>query len=267
MNSLKYFLKLFSFWLIFFFVNRLFFIVNFFDEFSQISANELLKILPKSFWLDISFISYLSVIITIILFINSFFANKRVNDFIKSIIFWINAFFIVFSALIIGGEIGLYSEWGAKLNFTALSHFANPKEVFSTATIFNYFVMIISIIIAVIFVKLYSVFVHQNFDNKRFNIRKQLINIILFPLSLGVLLILVRGGIQPIPINTSDAYFSKNIILNDVTVNSNWNLVQSILKSKSNFDGNPYKKHPQENVNEFINNRKHENESTTYVLK
>ena len=81
-----------------------------------------------------------------------------------------------------------------------------------------------------------------------------------------MLLLLVRGGFQPIPINLSDAYFSKTIIVNDVTVNPNWNLVQSILKNKTNFDGNPYKKHSQEKVDEFIKIINQENDSSTYVL-
>ena len=266
MNNLKYFLKLFIFWLIYFFVNRLFFIANYFEEFSQISTDELLKILPKSFGLDISFIAYLSVIITIILFFNSLFESKMFNVFISGIVFWVNTFFIVVSALIIGGEIALYAEWGTKLNFTALSHLVSPKEVFSTATFFNYLIMLISIIIGVIFIKLYTVFVHQIFEIQKYNMKQFLIKIIRFPLVLGVLLLFVRGGTQEIPINTSDAYFSKNIIVNDVTVNPNWNLVQSVLKSKSNFDGNPYEKHSQEKADEFINSIREDYDNTTYVL-
>jgi phosphoglycerol transferase MdoB-like AlkP superfamily enzyme len=266
MNNLKYFLKLFLFWLIYFLVNRLFFIANYFEEFSSVSTDELLRILPKSFGLDVSFIAYLSGIITIVLFFNSLLAAKRFNVFISGIIFWINAFFIVVSALIIAGEIGLYAEWGTKLNFTALRHFENPKEVFSTATFFNYFILVISIIIAILFVKFYTVFVHQNFVTKRYNIKQFFFKIIRFPFVLGVLLLLLRGGFQPIPINLSDAYFSKTIIVNDVTVNPNWNLGQSILKNKTNFDGNPYKKHSQEKVDEFIKIINQENDSSTYVL-
>ena len=87
MNNLKYFLKLFLFWLIYFLVNRLFFIANYFEEFSSVSTDELLRILPKSFGLDVSFIAYLSAIITIVLFFNSLLAAKRVNIFISGIVF------------------------------------------------------------------------------------------------------------------------------------------------------------------------------------
>ena len=267
MSSLKYFLKLFIFWLIYFFVNRLFFIINYFEEFSQVATYECLRIIPKSFGLDVSFISYLFVIITVILFVNSLVVNKRFNFLISSVLFWVNTFFIVVSALIIGGEIALYAEWGTKLNFKALSHFANPSEVFFTATFFNYFIMLSSIIIAVVFIKLYIVFVHQDFEIEKYNLKQFFIKIIGLPLILGLLLFFIRGGLQEIPINTSDAYFSKNMIVNDVTVNPNWNLGQSILKSISNFDGNPYRKYPQAKVDDFINSMFKENDSTNYVLK
>ncbi|MBT5614848.1 MAG: hypothetical protein HOJ77_01190, partial [Flavobacteriales bacterium] len=229
MNNLKYFIKLFVFWLFYFFVNRLFFIANYLEEFSKISSDELLQIFPNSFGLDISFIGYLSVVIVLFLFLNSLALSKRINTFISGIIYWINTFFIVVSALIIGGEISLYAEWGTKLNFTALSHFAIPSEVFATGSIANYITMFIAILIAVVFVKIYSLYVHQYFIATKYNVKQFVYKLLKLPLVLGILLLIVRGGWQEIPINLSDAYFSKNIIVNDVSVNPNWNLLQNIL--------------------------------------
>jgi phosphoglycerol transferase MdoB-like AlkP superfamily enzyme len=266
MSNFKYFIRLFVFWLLYFFVNRLFFIVNYLEEFLQFSSTELLLIVKKSVRLDISFIAYLSVMITILLFFNSIILRKRFNAFISGLVYWINSLFIFVSALIIGGEISIYAEWGTKLNFTALSHFANPSEVFSTSTYANYFTMLIAIFIAVVFVKIYTVFVHQFFISNRYNYKQFVVKIIKLPIVLGMFLLLIRGGWKEIPINLSDAYFSNNIILNDVTVNPNWNLIQNILKNKSNFKGNPYKKHPQERVDKFIESIKKESDSTTYVL-
>ncbi|HIE73216.1 MAG TPA: alkaline phosphatase family protein [Flavobacteriales bacterium] len=266
MSNFKYFIRLFVFWLLYFFVNRLFFIANYLEEFLQFSSTELLCIVKKSVRLDISFIAYLSVIITILLFFNSIILRKRFNTFISGLVYWINALFIVASALIIGGEVSLYAEWGTKLNFTALSHFANPSEVFSTATYGNYFTMLIAIFIAVVFVKIYTVLVHQFFTSTRYNYKQFIVKIIKLPIVLGMFLLLIRGGWKEIPINLSDAYFSNNIILNDVTVNPNWNLIQNVLKNKSNFKGNPYKKYSQEQVDKFIKSIKKKSDSTTYVL-
>ena len=65
------------------------------------------------------------------------------------------------------------------------------------------------------------------------------------------MLIVIRGGLQPIPINMSDAYFSNNNTLNDIAVNQNWNFFQSILKNRTNLKGNPYKKFSEEDVEYF----------------
>ena len=266
MNNLKYFIKLFAFWLFYFFVNRLLFIANYLEEFSKVSSDEFLQIFSKSFGLDISFIGYLSVVIVLFLFLNSLVLNKRINIFISGIIYWINIFFIVVSALIIGGEISLYAEWGTKLNFTALAHFANPSEVFATGSIENYITMLIALLIAVVFIKIYSFYVHQSFIATKYNAKQFAYKLVKLPLVLGVFLLILRGGWQAIPINLSDAYFSNTIILNDVAVNPNWNLVQNILKNKTNFKGNPYKKYSQEKVDEFIKGLIDESDSTNYVL-
>ena len=266
MSNLKYFIKLFVFWLFYFFINRLFFIANYFEEFLQVNTSELLQIVPKSIGLDISFVAYLSAVITLVLFFNTNIVSAKFNLFISKLIYWINAFFIVVSALIIGGEISLYAEWRTKLNFAALSHFANPSEVFSTATYANYFTMILAILISVIFVKMYEVFVHQTFVSVKYSVKQFFINLIKLPLVLGVLLLILRGGWQEIPINLSDAYFSKNIIVNDVAVNPNWNLIQNLLKNKSNFKGNPYEKHSKEEVEKYMMELQQINDSTTYVL-
>ncbi|MEC7645935.1 MAG: hypothetical protein VX689_00440, partial [Bacteroidota bacterium] len=204
----------------------------------------MLKIFPNSFPLDISFIAYLSTIITIILFFNSLILSQKFNVFISKVIYWFNILFIVISSLVVGGEISLYSEWGTKINFNALRHLANPSEVLLTATYGNYFTMLIAVCIGVLFIKLYSVFVHKIFISIRYNYRNLIVKVIKIPIVLGILLLLIRGGLREIPINLSDAYFSNNIIVNDVTVNPNWNLIQNVLKNKSNFKGNPYKKHP-----------------------
>ena len=240
MTNIKYFIKLFTFWLFYFFINRLLFIGFYFEEFVDFSFYELLKIVSNSLYLDLSFTAYLSAIITLLLFINSISINQILNRIINKAVLFINSFFILITALIIAGEIALYEEWSTKLNFTAIRHFENPSEVFLTATPRHYIIMLFSILIGWAMIKLYKYSVHQYFLSSRKNI---VIKMIKLPIVLGILLLIIRGGWGDVPLNTSDAYFSKHIILNDVTVNPNWNVLQSIIKSKNSFKGNPYKKY------------------------
>ena len=154
---MKYFFYIFrfiSFWLFFFLLNRIFFAVFFIEEIFTTSVIEIFTIVPKSFALDISFISYMLVPIVVLIWLNSFLKNKQ---FIAKMIYWITCFFLLISGLINGGEVALYSEWQTKLNFTALAHFKNPSEVFSTASIGQIFTILFFLLISVV-----SIFIYKN---------------------------------------------------------------------------------------------------------
>ena len=147
-----------------------------------------------------------------------------------------------------------------KLNFTAIRHFENPL-VFLTATPKHGYVLIISILM----INLYKKPCNQYFLSSRKNI---VLKIIKLPIALGILLLIIRGGWGDVSLNTSDAYFSKHIILNDVAVNPNWNVLQSIIKSKNSFKGNPYKKHTDLESEAFKQKiRPQENDESLTVLK
>lgn len=227
---------------------------------------EILKIIPFSFSLDLSFICYMLVIIIFLLWIDSFLKQNKIID---KIVFAITVLFLLLSSLVSGSEVALYSEWQTKLNFTALSHLSNPSEVFSTASWGHILTVLFFLCFSVFFIKIYKKKVHAYFPvNQVENTFKIIVlRSILLLFIFGLLLIGIRGGLQPIPISQSAAYFSNNLILNDIAVNPNWNIGQSILKSKSNFYGNPYKKYSYEQCSEFISELYYvDKDTTTFVL-
>jgi phosphoglycerol transferase MdoB-like AlkP superfamily enzyme len=57
----------------------------------------------------------------------------------------------------------------------------------------------------------------------------------------GFAIITIRGGLQAIPIQSSDAYFCTTPIVNDASVNPFWNLVYSVMQYEGNLKENPYK--------------------------
>jgi phosphoglycerol transferase MdoB-like AlkP superfamily enzyme len=251
MQYLKYTFKLTLFWLSLFLINRIVFALFFMDQIVNSSLIEVLTIIPKSFILDLSFVCYLFSILLILFWINTFLKNKKL---LNNIVYGIVGFFIFLTGIIAGAEVSLYAEWETKLNFTALSHLAKPSEVYKTASSEHMLTSILFLSISLFFFKVYSSSIHVNIPyNKTINsLKKVLVKLILLPILLGVLLLGIRGGTQPIPVNLSNAYYSKNIILNDIAVNANWNILQSLLKSKSSFKGNPYKKYPESESQAFI---------------
>ncbi|MDB2317761.1 LTA synthase family protein [Flavobacteriales bacterium] len=264
MNQVRYFSKLLLFWLGFFLVNRLFFTIYYQSELSTIAGKELLRVLPNTLPLDLSFIAYLSAIFVLLLFIHSICNHKTISRIVSNVILALNYFFILITSIIIGSEISLYDEWSTKLNYTAISHLKNPSEVFLTASFSNYITLAIALTLGTLFVVIYKKCVHQHFENYKTGI---LFSTIKLPIVLGLLLLVIRGGWGDVPLNTSNAYFSKHIILNDLAVNPNWNLIQSVLKSKNDFTGNPYKKHTDIECDNFkAEFSEHKNEFTEPIL-
>ena len=238
--------------------------IFYFKSFKNIKLLEVLQIVPNSIPLDLSFISYVATVIFLLIllgFLLSFFKiepfiNKTVNFFLVSM--------ILFTNFVSAGEICLYKEWETKLNYTALSHLKQPSEVFLTASNIDYLIFSFYILISIIVIRFYfyNIKIHFKFQKNTF---KSIVKKIVFaPLILGVFFYFIRGGLQSIPINISDAYFSKNIIVNDLTVNSNWNIIQSYFKSSRSINGNPYKKYSKKDYDLFVEN--YVNDSTSKVL-
>ena len=265
MQFIKFTFRFIVFWLCFFLVNRIVFALFFLEEIGHASIVEILTILPKSIPLDISFISYLLVPIVLLLWISSFLKKQ---EFIPKVIYGLVAFFILLTGVIAGGEVALYSEWQTKLNFTALSHFVNPSEVFKTASTVHVFTNVIFVFISLVFIRIYKkkVQVEIPIIKVKNSLKKFALSIIVLPFLLGVLLLGIRGGFQPIPVNLSDAYFSNKIILNDIAVNPNWNVLQSILKSESSFKGNPYEKYSSYEVESLMASLYANREDTSILI-
>ena len=266
---MKYFIYIFLFivfWLSLFLVNRIVFALFFIEELYTASISEILTIIYKSLRLDISSICYLFLPIVLLMWINYFLKNQKI---IHKLINNLVGFCILLTGLIAGGEVALYSEWQTKLNFTALSHFVNPTEVFKTASVKHILTNVLFLIIAFLFISIYKRKVQAQLPITKVknSIKKFALSILFLPFIFGILLLGIRGGFQPIPINLSDAYFSNKIILNDIAVNPNWNIVQSILKSKSNFEGNPYEKYTDEESKSFMDALKlNKKDTTTSIL-
>ena len=134
----------------------------------------------------------------------------------------------------------------------------------SLASVGHVFTNILFVFISIVFIRIYKNKIHKflPIQSSVSLFKKTLI----LPIILGVLLLGIRGGFQPIPVNLSDAYFSNKIILNDIAVNPNWNILQSISMSKSSFEGNPYEKHSDEEAAAFMITLKPESDTTTYLL-
>lgn len=127
------------------------------------------------------------------------------------------------------GELPIYDEWHTKLNYKALWFFGNPAEVVHTASFLQLSGGLgATAVFTWLCYRLYKRICLPDEIPLRPRWYLSLAWFLLFPL---VLFTGVRGGWQPVPIQVSDAYYSKYNVLNLAAVNSTFNLMSSCIES------------------------------------
>src|SRR6185312_4057793 len=94
----------------------------------------------------------------------------------------------------------LYNAWGYRMDATPLQYFKTPKEMGATISSAPLFLLLL------IFIFLVALFFFSLF-------------------LIAVLFIPIRGGIQKIPMNISDVYFSEKIFADHAAINLPWNMM------------------------------------------
>lgn len=182
--------------------------------------------------LDISTASYFVVLTFLIQTVNYFINAKifsRIANFVNYILI------LLYSSLSIG-EIALYPEWKIKLNAKALEYLNRPDEVLGSNktwdTIWQFLIwIVVSALLIFFYHKFAKVLLFKNKTN-------WILSTLVILLTAAVIFIAMRGGIQEIPISQSQSYFSEKEILNDISVNSAWNLAFNIINTQKVNDVN-----------------------------
>lgn len=136
------------------------------------------------------------------------------------------------------GELGIYAEWKTKLSYKVIKYLSHPSEIYNSAesgTFYFLIILFVFLFLAGLFSYL-KIFYLDIFKEKR-NLIFSFCFILIVP---PFLISGMRGGIQPIPINQSQSYFSKHNILNLASVNNLFNLYISVFENLPNFKKDPY---------------------------
>jgi len=218
-----------------------------------------------SYWhalhLDLSTASYFLIFPFIILLVQSFYSPRWLNK-VNKVYAFIGVFLFCLLTVV---ELGIYPEWKTKLPFKAFTYLSNPTEVYDTISTRLFFTLLGLFIVK--FSISYLVYIKW-FYKDIVNVVRNYLFIAAFALiTLVLLLIGVRGGVQQIPINQSESYYSHHNILNLASVNSGFNLFISVIENYKNFGKNPYAFYSNEEVNNTIQEiLRTERDSTTAVL-
>ena len=221
-------LRIYLFWIIIFTIFRIVFgIVNYsLIKGDEIGLFDLLPIIYHSFALDMSMASYFVVPSFLLLSIDVFLKSKVLQK-LSHILQYV---FIFSYSVIIIGEIGLYPEWRMKINAKALEYLDKPLGIVEANktrdTIWQSLLFIVLLIISYFIYK----YIVKDRAIKPFGKPKLRYMPIVFIIAAGSIFVVMRGGVKPIPISQSESYFSKYDIVNDISVNTAWNLMYNVLK-------------------------------------
>ncbi len=245
---LPVFARHYLFWLLVFFIQRLTFICYN----SRLFVEPVFLQQLQSFWyglqLDISAAGYFAVLPFVLLAIQYFIGFP----FFEKLIKWYTWILIVLTILISAGDLGVYENWGVKLNFRAIMMLAHPAEVFETIQSAPLFRLILIMLAqgAGCFL-LYKLLIAP--INVRFlKTLKPLRFSVTMLLMAGIIIISIRGGVQQIPVNESTAYFSSLPVANHSAVNTSWHLFKSISKNLNNGSKNIYTYLPNDQAKELV---------------
>ncbi len=244
-------------------IERAAFLLAHFSEAAQSPIFEVVGTFVHALHLDLSTACYFFaipfVILTLQLVVPAKWPDRILSGYTLVVIL-----IIVLSGV---GNLILYPEWSTKLNYKIWAYLGNPAEVFRTASLLQS----VGGGMVVILVSGGYFYAYRRWSSKpiiqRISKLKWTMPIILV-VGLFVTFIGVRGKLTGIPISQSSAYFSKNQILNEAAVNTQWHLAKSTLRFAKSNRRNMFACMPEEEAEAIVNELfRIEKDTTLQVLK
>lgn len=247
LKSFLVFARFFLFWVLFFFIERLIFLVFFSERISTIGLGEISKTFLYALRLDSSMIGYISIIPLLIYLILLFIPRLKLSENIGK--YYVLLFVFLFSIISIV-NLNLYREWGSKINYRALELAFNSTNEAIASSSSSPIILSFSLLIGLIFIA--SFLAQKLIDLKIKDQIEPIWKKLFISFSMLILLFLtIRGGWQLSPINQSMAYFSNETVLNHAAVNTPWNLIHDVLNNKYGKE-NPYRYYSRDEAKKIL---------------
>jgi phosphoglycerol transferase MdoB-like AlkP superfamily enzyme len=227
-NSLLFNVSYFFLWIGYFIFARFFFLLFYFEKTKELEFTTILKTFLYGIQLDTSFSAYLCII-PFLLIIFSTFINTVI---IVKVIKWYSYLLLIFITLLLIIDASLYEAWGVRLDTTVLAYIDTPEVMIASVSTYQMISGILFwFITSYIFIVIFKKIINKN--GKKISIKNWL-QIPLLLLLTGALILPIRGGLQEIPVNQSNVYFSSKMFANHAAVNFIWNFSNTVTHKTGN---------------------------------
>ncbi len=195
--------------------------------------------------MDASFTAYICIFPFILLVLQNIFIKFKIRKILRV---YTNVVIILISFITVA-DLELYNAWGYRMDATPLQYFKTPKEMATTVSTAPVFLLLILFLfISILFIWLFKQLIEKYVMVSLIRTSASKIFISLFLVI--ILFIPIRGGIQKIPLNQSDAYFSQNLFADHAAINLPWNVMFSLLNRNNN--NNPFNYFPDEKAQNLV---------------
>lgn len=235
LKSLLFFAKYLLFWLLYFAVDRFVFMFIFHIKLRDIPLSDKIATYYHALRLDISMAAYIAVI-PLLAYTFWYFTNREKINFRWVKIY--NIVLILLFSLISTINFNVYREWGSKINSRVIEFaiFTPGESLASSASSPLLLSLLVYVVLASVGLYLNFILVKQYITFVKTPIW---VKTIIAILTLGINFLFIRGGVGTAPNSQSMAFFSTHQILNHASLNTEWNLMSSML-ANNRANKNPY---------------------------
>ncbi len=227
LRGLYTFVRFFVFWLLFFLVTRATFEIYFHHKLQGVTFWQIVQTYLYGVRMDASATAYIAIIPLLVFIVNWFIPNSTIKSAWLKWYTWVGVFFISFIAII---DLGIFTEWGAKVNFRAFDTLYNSPSESLSSTGSSPIALNLSIgagLIVIGVILSYFIIDHSFKKPRVSRVNKLIFSVLLILVNFAIL----RGTVAPTPINQSAGYFSDNQLLDLSAQNTEWNLANNVFEN------------------------------------
>ena len=221
------------YWILFFVLSKVVFLIYEHAKTAGLSAKEILKVFLYGLKMDASFAGYLCILPFVLFIVNGFKIHFNFRKLISIYTIVIATILCLLTVI----DLEAYRSWGFRLDATPLQYLNSPKEMAASVSS-SPVLLLLLIFIVLVFL---FVWVYRSFFRKYIypSYKTDLLYVLFSVACLVFLFIPIRGGLQQIPLNASNVYFSEKPFANHAAINVPWNIMHSVLNNDA-AKKNPY---------------------------
>lgn len=218
--------RYFIFWMIFFWLDKVLFLIYTHEQSRLLSWKEIAGIFLYGSIMDVSTACYLISLPALLLLFRRFIPANFINGFVRIYTFVT----LLIGAVLMAFDLGLYPHWGTRVNGMIFNYIDEPEAVAASVSMSILGVtMLLVLALMVLFSSLYSKLLPDGI------VVEGKTRWFYFPIELiaaASLIIPIRGGFDTSPLNLSSVAFSQNLYVNQAATNYLWNFGNSVEKRK-----------------------------------